>query len=101
MLDNVYAAIESQPDSVLADIAREALDKYPIQLIQGKQQRIGVARAFVTRPNLVVPDEPMPDIRFHGEIVRLMKRLQQETGCAYLFISHDLISSIRSAIRLA
>ena len=68
------------------------LDKYPIQLTQGEQQRIGVARAFVTDPKLVVLDEPtsLLDIRFRGEIVLLLKKLQQETGCSYLFISHDL-----------
>lgn len=74
------------------ELDESCLDKYPIQLTQGEQQRIGVARAFVTRPKLVVLDEPtsLLDIRFRGEIVRLLKRLQQETGCAYLFISHDL-----------
>ena len=68
------------------------LDKYPIQLTQGEQQRVGVARAFVTDPKLVVLDEPtsLLDIRFRGEIVLLLKKLQQEMGCSYLFISHDL-----------
>ncbi len=76
----------------LVELDESCLDKYPIQLTQGEQQRIGVARAFVTRPKLVVLDEPtsLLDIRFRGEIVRLLKRLQQETGCSYLFISHDL-----------
>jgi oligopeptide/dipeptide ABC transporter ATP-binding protein len=76
----------------LVELDQSYLEKYPIQLTQGEQQRIGVARAFVTRPKLVVLDEPtsLLDLRFRGEIVLLLKKLQKETGCAYLFISHDL-----------
>ena len=76
----------------MVELDESYLDKYPIQLTQGEQQRIGVARAFVTDPKLVVLDEPtsLLDIRFRGEIVLLLKKLQEETGCSYLFISHDL-----------
>lgn len=76
----------------LVELDETYLDKYPIQLTQGEQQRVGVARAFVTRPKLVVLDEPtsLLDIRFRGEIVTLLKRLQQELDCSYIFISHDL-----------
>ena len=76
----------------MVELDESYLDKYPIQLTQGEQQRVGVARAFVTQPKLVVLDEPtsLLDIRFRGEIILLLKRLQRETGCAYLFISHDL-----------
>jgi oligopeptide/dipeptide ABC transporter ATP-binding protein len=68
------------------------LEKYPIQLTQGEQQRVSIARAFITNPRLVVLDEPtsLLDVRFRGEIVLLLKRLQRETGCSYIFISHDL-----------
>lgn len=76
----------------LVELDESYLDKYPIELTQGEQQRIGVARAFVTNPKLVVLDEPtsLLDIRYRGEIVLLLKKLQKETNCAYLFISHDL-----------
>jgi oligopeptide/dipeptide ABC transporter ATP-binding protein len=76
----------------MVELDESYLNKLPIQLTQGEQQRIGVARAFVTNPKLVVLDEPtsLLDIRFRGEIVLLLKRLQKETGCAFLFISHDL-----------
>jgi oligopeptide/dipeptide ABC transporter ATP-binding protein len=76
----------------MVELDKSYLNKLPIQLTQGEQQRIGVARAFVTNPKLVVLDEPtsLLDIRFRGEIVLLFKRLQKETGCAFLFISHDL-----------
>lgn len=76
----------------LVELGDDYLGKYPIQLSQGERQRVGVARAFVTDPKLVVLDEPtsLLDVRFRGEIVLLLKRLQEETGCSYLFISHDL-----------
>lgn len=76
----------------LVELDESFLEKYPIELTQGEQQRIGVARAFVTDPKLVVLDEPtsLLDIRFRGEIVLLLKKLQKELNCSYLFISHDL-----------
>lgn len=76
----------------LVELDESYLDKYPIELTQGEQQRVGVARAFVTNPKLVVLDEPtsLLDIRFRGEIVLLLKKLQEDLGCSYLFISHDL-----------
>lgn len=76
----------------MVELDETYLEKYPIELTQGEQQRVGVARAFVTQPKLVILDEPtsLLDIRFRGEIVLLLKRLQKELGCAYLFISHDL-----------
>lgn len=95
-LDETKSKLEKQNRVVetlnLVELDSTYLDKYPIQLTQGEQQRIGIARAFVTNPKLVVLDEPtsLLDIRFRGETVLLLKRLQKETGCAYLFISHDL-----------
>lgn len=76
----------------MVELDESYLNKYPIELTQGEQQRIGVARAFVTNPKIIVLDEPtsLLDIRFRGEIVLLLRRLQKELGCAYLFISHDL-----------
>ncbi len=76
----------------LVELDETYLNKYPIELTQGEQQRIGVARAFVTDPKIIVLDEPtsLLDIRFRGEIVLLLKKLQKQLGCSYLFISHDL-----------
>ena len=77
----------------MVELTEEYLDKYPIQLTQGEQQRIGIARAIATKPKLIILDEPtsLLDIRFRAETVILLKRLQKETGVSYLFISHDLV----------
>jgi len=79
------------------------LDKYPIQLTQGEQQRIGVARALATNPQIIVLDEPtsLLDIRFRAEIVILLKNLQKQFGIAYLFISHDLVVIAQLSHRIA
>jgi oligopeptide/dipeptide ABC transporter ATP-binding protein len=72
------------------------LDAYPAELSAGQQQRVGVARAMITEPDLVVLDEPTSalDPTARAEIIDLLKRIQTERNTAYLFISHDL-STIR------
>lgn len=77
----------------LVELNEKYLEKYPMQLTQGEQQRVGIARAIATKPDLIVLDEPtsLLDIRFRAEIIMLLKRLQKETGASYLFISHDLV----------
>ncbi|MDQ0396494.1 ABC transporter ATP-binding protein [Labrys monachus] len=74
----------------------DLLDAYPSELSAGQQQRVGVARAMVTQPELVVLDEPTSalDPTARAEIIDLLQRIQAERNTAYLFISHDL-STIR------
>ena len=87
----------------MVELTEERLEKYPVQLTQGEQQRIGVARALVTNPQLIVLDEPTSvlDIRFRAEIILLLKRLQKELGMTYLFISHDLVVIAQLSHRIA
>jgi oligopeptide transport system ATP-binding protein len=77
----------------MVELTGDRLDKFPIQLTQGEQQRIGVARALITNPKVVVLDEPtsLLDIRFRAEIIILLKELQAKYGISYLFITHDLV----------
>ncbi len=91
--------------SILKDVGLEGLERRrPDEMSGGQQQRVAIARAIVTRPAIILADEPTANVDSHTaeSLLDLMQKLNQEQGITFLFSTHDqhVMERARRLIRL-
>ncbi len=99
------AEIERKVHAALDAVGLRPQDarKYPHEFSGGQRQRIAIASAIVTRPRLIILDEPVSglDVSIRSQVINLFKDLQAEYGLSYILVAHDLATTRYLADRVA
>jgi len=84
--------IKKAVNEILADVGLSGMEhRYPRELSGGQQQRVAIARALIKEPTIILADEPTAnlDSATGGEILDLMKELNEQKGATFIFSTHD------------
>ncbi len=114
VFQNVSFVLEVQKyaKSQIKDLVNQALDKmqilqyadrYPSELSGGQQQRVAIARAIVSKPGLLLLDEPLSnlDAKLRVDMREELKRLHKELGTTVVYVTHDQVEALTMSTRIA
>lgn len=114
VFQNVAFVLEVQkyPKNEIKDLVNQALDKmqilqyaqrYPSELSGGQQQRVAIARAIVSKPGLLLLDEPLSnlDAKLRIDMREELKRLHKELGTTVVYVTHDQVEALTMSTRIA